>query len=102
MKNQYILLIILTLVSACVPTQQFREASDKSHKLEGDRDQLMMENEQLSVENTEMRAIMDFSKTDTAWMKKALLYAKRAAEEGEVPVGALVVKDGKTSRCNYS
>ncbi|NOR19784.1 MAG: tRNA adenosine(34) deaminase TadA [Xanthomonadales bacterium] len=38
---------------------------------------------------------MDFSKTDIAWMKKALLYAKRAAEEGEVPVGALVVKDGK-------
>jgi tRNA(adenine34) deaminase len=29
--------------------------------------------------------------TDTEWMRRALLLAQRAAEEGEVPVGALVV-----------
>jgi tRNA(adenine34) deaminase len=31
---------------------------------------------------------------DEAWMKQALLLAGRAAAEGEVPVGALVVRDG--------
>ncbi len=30
---------------------------------------------------------------DTEWMQRALLLAKRAAEEGEVPVGALLVVD---------
>jgi tRNA(adenine34) deaminase len=29
--------------------------------------------------------------TDTDWMRRALLLAQRAAEEGEVPVGALLV-----------
>ncbi len=33
--------------------------------------------------------------TDKDWMQQALLLAKEAAAEGEVPVGALVVKDGK-------
>jgi len=47
-------------LGSCVPTQQFREVSDKSNKLERDRDRLMLENEQLTVENTEMKARMDF------------------------------------------
>jgi tRNA(adenine34) deaminase len=32
---------------------------------------------------------------DDAWMSEALLLAKRASDEDEVPVGAIVVKDGK-------
>lgn len=32
---------------------------------------------------------------DTAFMQQALLLAKQAAEAGEVPVGAIVVKDGE-------
>ncbi len=32
---------------------------------------------------------------DAVWMEKALCLARRAAEEGEVPVGAVVVKDGE-------
>ena len=31
---------------------------------------------------------------DEAWMRRALALAERAAAEGEVPVGAVVVKDG--------
>ena len=31
--------------------------------------------------------------TDDAWMEAALALAKRAESEGEVPVGAIVVKD---------
>jgi tRNA(adenine34) deaminase len=33
--------------------------------------------------------------TDTEWMRRALLLAQRAAEEGEVPVGALVVANNE-------
>lgn len=32
---------------------------------------------------------------DARWMQRALELARRASEEGEVPVGALVVKDGE-------
>jgi tRNA(adenine34) deaminase len=32
---------------------------------------------------------------DTEWMRGALAEARRAAAEGEVPVGALVVRDGE-------
>jgi tRNA(adenine34) deaminase len=32
---------------------------------------------------------------DTAWMEQALEQARTAARAGEVPVGALVIKDGK-------
>jgi len=32
---------------------------------------------------------------DEAWMNEALLLAKRAGDEGEVPVGAVVVREGE-------
>jgi len=35
------------------------------------------------------------SVTDTDWMRRALLLARHAAEEGEVPVGALLVVDNE-------
>lgn len=35
------------------------------------------------------------SRDDAAWMELALAQARSAAEAGEVPVGAVVVKDGK-------
>jgi len=36
-----------------------------------------------------------FEATDDAWMNEALLLAKRAADEGEVPIGAVVVRDNE-------
>ncbi len=39
---------------------------------------------------------------DKNYMKKALLLAKRAYNEGEVPVGAIVVKDGKIIARGYN
>jgi tRNA(adenine34) deaminase len=33
--------------------------------------------------------------TDEEWMDKALMLAKKAAEEGEIPVGALIVREGR-------
>ena len=37
---------------------------------------------------------MDFSPEDVNWMERALKLAKAAAAKGEVPVGAVLVKDG--------
>ena len=37
----------------------------------------------------------EVSATDEIWMKEALLLAKRAGDEEEVPVGAVVVRQGK-------
>ena len=37
---------------------------------------------------------MEICETDTGWMQHALKLARRAREEGEVPVGAVVVFDG--------
>ncbi|MDO9451384.1 MAG: tRNA adenosine(34) deaminase TadA [Stagnimonas sp.] len=34
------------------------------------------------------------AETDTYWMRRAMALAQRAATEGEVPVGAVLVKDG--------
>ena len=38
---------------------------------------------------------MAFDDGDHAWMSEALMLAKRAATDGEVPVGAVIVKDSK-------
>ncbi len=38
---------------------------------------------------------MTSSEDDEKWMSYALLLAEKAAEHGEVPVGAVVVRDGK-------
>jgi len=36
-----------------------------------------------------------FADEDQRWIKEAIILAKQAADDGEVPVGAVVVKDGK-------
>ena len=45
----------------------------------------------------EMRENPEFmrSRDDESWMEQALEQARMAAQAGEVPVGALVIKDGK-------
>lgn len=37
----------------------------------------------------------DVAESDRAWMRHALDLANRAGEEGEVPVGAVIVKEGQ-------
>lgn len=37
----------------------------------------------------------DFGRTDEDWMRMALAHAREAGERGEVPVGAVVVRQGK-------
>jgi len=40
--------------------------------------------------------------TDELWMQQALRAAQRALEAGEVPVGAIVVHNGKIVGCGYN
>jgi chemotaxis protein MotB len=56
--RKYILLSLLTLAS-CVPAQKFKEVNEKSSILDNERNQLMAENERLTVENTEMKSNRD-------------------------------------------
>jgi len=88
MKKIYFLLLPTLLLVSCVPTRQFKETQDKSNKLENERDRLMMENEQLTVENTEMKALMDnvreegerFSR-DSLAMKQEMDNVKRELQQ---------------------
>lgn len=59
MKKNILLLIMASSMLSCVPTKQFKEVNQKSNQLETERDDLMGDNERLTVENTEMRSKMD-------------------------------------------
>lgn len=56
MRKLAILVVISVMVFSCVPTSQFKALDNKSNELQKDRDELMAENEMLTVENTEMKA----------------------------------------------
>jgi chemotaxis protein MotB len=47
--------LFATVLVSCVPTSEFTELSEKRQTLQGERDQLMKENEFLTVENREMK-----------------------------------------------
>ena len=40
-------------------------------------------------------AFKTLDEQDRVWMANALVLARRAGEEGEVPIGAVIVKDGE-------
>ncbi len=50
----------VTLLGSCVPTSEFTQLSHKSNSLQTERDDLMAENEYLTVENREMGAKINF------------------------------------------
>jgi chemotaxis protein MotB len=54
-KTAILTLILAALLASCVPSSEFTQLSDKSNKLERERDDLMKENEYLTVENREMK-----------------------------------------------
>lgn len=56
-KTAIFLILAIFFSTACVPTQRFKEVSDKSNKLEEERDRLISENEKITVDNTEMKAV---------------------------------------------
>jgi len=59
MKRIVYIIVALALLASCVPISEFSQLSDKSNSLQGERDDLMAENEYLTVENREMKAKID-------------------------------------------
>ena len=59
MKRFIYILMGLALLGSCVPASEFSQLSDKSSSLQVERDDLMAENEHLTVANREMMARID-------------------------------------------
>lgn len=53
-------------------------------------------------EETRQQALILKQKTDEKFMKQALLQAKKAKELGEVPIGCVIVQDGKVIGRGYN
>lgn len=53
-------------------------------------------------EEARQQALMLKQKTDEKFMKQALLQAKKAKELGEVPIGCVIVQDGKVIGRGYN
>jgi chemotaxis protein MotB len=52
----FFLILTFFFAASCVPTQRFKEVSAKSNKLEEERNRLIVDNEKLTVDNTEIKA----------------------------------------------
>ncbi|MCP4314330.1 MAG: OmpA family protein [Bacteroidetes bacterium] len=59
MKKIVYILIGAAILGSCVPSSEFTQLSNKSNNLQGERDELMKENEFLTVENREMKGKID-------------------------------------------
>ena len=59
MKKIAYILVGVTLLGSCVPSREFTQVTDKNKVIQEDRDNLLAENEQLTVENREMKSRID-------------------------------------------
>ena len=59
MKSVIYILMGMAFLASCVPASEFSQLSDKSSSLQTERDDLMAENEYLTVANREMMATID-------------------------------------------
>ena len=73
MKTKLLVWLSVTciwLITACVPTQQFRDLEGKKILLNDERDELFAENEKLNVDNLEMKARISSIETDLDGIRK--------------------------------
>lgn len=59
MRKILLFTVIMAGIISCVPTRQFKEVDTKRSMLQEDRDEIFAENEQLTVENREIKAQID-------------------------------------------
>lgn len=77
------------------------ELTEKQLKRRGNR--LRAKEEKLrKEEEARQQALILKQKTDEKFMKQALLQAKKAKELGEVPIGCVIVQDGKVIGRGYN
>jgi len=70
-----------TLLGSCVPTSEFTQLSQKSSTLQTERDDLMAENEHLTVENREMSARINFvEKQQQKFIEDSIRIYKKVVE----------------------
>jgi len=87
-KILYILLGALML-GACVPTKEFSLLSEKTNSLQGERDELMKENEYLTVENREMNGRIEKVESQQARLVQDSIRIYRKIDELEKEMTAL-------------
>ena len=59
MKKIVYILVGAALLGSCVPSREFTQVTDKNRAIQEDRDNLLAENEKLTVENREMKSRID-------------------------------------------
>ncbi len=57
-------ILYVSILSACVPAQQFQDLENKKKMLNDERDELFAENEKLNVDNLEMKASINSMESD--------------------------------------
>jgi chemotaxis protein MotB len=69
------------LLGSCVPSREFTQVTDKNKVIQEDRDNLKAENEQLTVDNREMKArIGDVEKQKQRFVEDSIKLHNRVAE----------------------
>jgi chemotaxis protein MotB len=86
------ILAILTgavLLGSCVPASEFTQLSDKSNGLQAERDDLMKENEYLTVENREMKGKIDRVEEQQEQLVEDSIRIHQQVEEMQQEIGEL-------------
>ncbi len=84
MSNKWIILALVVVSSSCVPATQFREVDRKSESLQQERDELMAENEHLTVQNREMKArINNVEERQEAFVEDSIRLHRQIQEQKE-------------------
>lgn len=73
-----------------------KQLKRRENRLRAKEEKLRME------EEARQQALIIKQKTDEKFMKQALLQAKKAKELGEVPIGCVIVQDGKVIGRGYN
>ncbi len=86
MRKILYILIGATMIVSCVPSKEFTQLSDKTNHLQGERDDLLKENEYLTVENREMNGRIDKVESQQEQLVKdsIRIYKKLAELEAEI------------------
>ena len=81
MKKIAYILVGAALLGSCVPSREFTQVTDKNKVIQEDRDKLLAENEQLTVENREMKArIGDVERQKQRYVEDSIRIHNRVTE----------------------
>jgi chemotaxis protein MotB len=89
MKKLIYLIIGTAILGSCVPSREFSELSQTSNKLQTERDDLMRQNEFLTVENREMKGRIDNVEEQQAQLVRDSIRIYQKVQELESEVSEL-------------